>query len=69
MMDIIMYTTHCPQCKILAKKLEQKNIVYKEIEDIEVMKELGITSVPVLSIGGILMNFRNAVDFVNSLEA
>lgn len=68
-MEVIFYTTHCPQCGILAKKLEQKNIQYTTVDDVEVMKELGITSVPVLSVGGVLMNFRNAVDFVNSLEA
>lgn len=68
-MEVIFYTTHCPQCNILAKKLEQKNIQYTTVDDVETMKELGITSVPVLSLGGVLMNFRNAVDFVNSLEA
>ena len=68
-MEVIFYTTHCPQCSILAKKLEQRNIQYTTVDDIETMKELGITSVPVLSVGGVLMNFRNAVDFVNSLEA
>lgn len=68
-MEVIFYTTHCPQCSILAKKLEQRNIQYTTVDDVETMKELGITSVPVLSVGGVLMNFRNAVDFVNSLEA
>lgn len=68
-MEVIFYTTHCPQCNILSKKLEAKNIQYTTVDDVETMKELGITSVPVLSIGGVLMNFRNAVDFVNSLEA
>ena len=68
-MEIIFYTTHCPQCNILSKKLEAKNIQYTTVDDVETMKELGITSVPVLSIGGVLMNFRNAVDFINSLEA
>jgi glutaredoxin len=68
-MEVIFYTTHCPQCSILSKKLDAKNIQYTTVDDVEVMKELGITSVPVLSVGGVLMNFRNAVDFVNSLEA
>ena len=68
-MEVIFYTTHCPQCSILAKKLEQRNIQYTTVDDVETMKELGITSVPVLSVGGVLMNFRNAVDLVNSLEA
>ena len=68
-MEIIMYTTHCPQCKILAKKLDQKGISYTEEEDTQKMVELGISAVPMLSVdGGTPMNFKQAVEWVNSLE-
>ena len=33
-MDIILYSTGCPKCKILKKKLEDKNIDYVESDDI-----------------------------------
>ena len=38
----------CGQCRVLKKKLEEKNISFTVVEDIEVMKELGIQGVPVL---------------------
>ena len=68
-MKIIMYTTHCPQCNVLAKKMTQKNIQYIEIDDIEVMRNLGIMTVPMLSIdNGAPMNFKDSINWVNSLE-
>ena len=68
-MEIILYTTHCPQCKILTKKLDQKGVKYTSIDDIEVMSSFGLKAVPALCVdGGPLMGFKEAVAWVNSLE-
>lgn len=68
-MEVIMYTTHCPQCNILAKKLAQKNILYKEVDDIEEIRKLDIAVVPMLSIDGAApINFKESVNWINSLE-
>ena len=66
-MDIILYSTGCPKCKILKKKLEDKNIDYVENDDIETMISLGIEQVPVLSVGNKLFQFAEAVKWVNEL--
>ena len=66
MNKIILYTTHCPKCNILKSKLNEKNIVYQEIEDINIMKELEITTVPVLSVNGEFKEFKSAVDWVKN---
>ena len=69
-MKVVMYTTHCPQCFVLAKKLDQKNISYTEIDDIDEMRKLGISAIPMLSVDdGDLMSFKDAVNWINSLEA
>ena len=68
-MKVIMYTTHCPQCEVLSKKLNQKSISYIEVEDREIMAQMGITTVPALSINGAPpMTFKQAIDWINSLE-
>ena len=36
-MDIKLYSTHCPKCIVLEKKLQQKNIPFEEINDVEIM--------------------------------
>ena len=67
-MEIILYSTHCPRCTVLEKKLKSKNVEYKEINSVSIMQEIGITAVPVLSIDGELYNFERAVKWINALE-
>ena len=66
MMSIILYTTHCPKCEVLTQKLKNKNINFEIIDDIELIKEKNITMVPVLSVNDQLMNFKEAVDWINN---
>ena len=67
MENITVYTTHCPKCNILKKKLDMKKISYTEIDDINIMASKGIETVPVLEIGDKLLPFKEAVDWVNAI--
>lgn len=60
-----MYTTHCPQCRVLEKLLIDKKIEFETVEDIELMKNKGIMSVPQLEIDGEMMNMRKAMKWIN----
>lgn len=63
---IIMYTTHCPQCKVLEKMLNDKKIEYTQITDIDVMKSKGIQSVPYLEVEGELKNFKESMEWIRN---
>ena len=65
-MNVVLYSTGCPKCNILKKKLTEKNISYTENQNVEEMIALNINEVPVLSVDGELINFGNAVKWVNS---
>lgn len=67
-MNVVLYSTHCPRCNVLAKKLQQKNISYEEVNDVEIMKEKGYLTVPILEVDGTIMDFKTAVDWINSQE-
>ena len=67
-MRVTLYSTHCPRCNVLEKKLKQKKILYKEVNDIEAMKEKGYFNVPVLEVNDTNMDFKAAIDWVNSQE-
>ena len=67
-MDIILYTTHCPKCSVLEKKLAKKGLEYTENTSIDEMKELGFSTVPMLSVDGTVYTFEQANKFLNSLE-
>ena len=62
-----LYSTGCPKCKVLKSKLDGKQIEYTIIEDIEVMKNKGFNSLPVLEVGGTIYEFKEAVNYVNNL--
>ena len=65
-MQIILYTTHCPKCSVLEKKLKQKNIPYLTIDDEGIMREKGFSEVPMMVVGsGNPMNFKQANDWIN----
>lgn len=64
-MEVILYSTGCPKCNVLKKKLNDKNINFTENNDIDIMTSLGIEQVPVLSIDGKLMDFTQANTWIN----
>ena len=61
----ILYTTHCPKCNVLKKKLESKNIEFKICEDVDLMLSKGIQQAPYLEIDNELMDFSKAIKWVN----
>ena len=66
--NLILYTTGCPKCEVLKKKLKAKNIEYVENNNVEDMESLGINQVPVLSVDGNLMGFAEANNWINNTE-
>lgn len=66
MNDVMLYSTGCPRCNILKKKLNEKGITFEENNDVEQMIEMNITQVPVLSVDGERMEFAQANEWINS---
>ncbi len=64
MEKIILWSTHCPRCKVIEMKLKQKNIDYTENNDVEQMKAKGFLEAPQLEIGDTVMNFTEAVKWI-----
>lgn len=61
---VILWSTHCPRCKVLEIKLKQKGIVFEENNDVEQMKEKGFKEAPKLEVDGVVMDFKQAVDWI-----
>ena len=64
-MDIVLYSTGCPKCKVLKQKLDSKSIHYTENNSVDEMLALGITQAPMLSVNGELLAFQKANEWVN----
>lgn len=65
-MEVIFHSTHCPKCKVMEIKMKQKNINYIENNDIDLMLSKGIKSAPCLEVNGEILDFTNAVKWVNN---
>lgn len=64
-MSVVLYTTHCPKCTVLQKKLDQSNISYEVCDNIDDMIELGYQTAPLLKVEDRIYKFKEAVDWVN----
>lgn len=64
MLNVILYSTGCPKCKVLKTKLNQKNIKFEENNDVALMQKKGFTVVPKLEVNGLVMDFKEAVDWI-----
>ena len=65
---ITLFSTNCPKCKILEKKLTQKNIPYTINYDIDEIIDKGYMTVPILKVDNNYMDFGLAVKWVNNIS-
>ena len=63
-MNITLYTTHCPQCKVLTKKLDMANIKYDVVDDKEEFVKRGFKSAPILVVDEQVLKFADAIRWV-----
>ena len=65
---VVIYTQDlCPKCKVLKKKLDSKNIEYVECDDVNTLISKNIDLTPVLEIDGNMMNYSEAINWVNEV--
>lgn len=57
MKDIILYSTGCPKCMVLKKKLDSAGISYTEVNDVNAMTALGFMSAPMLKVNGKIYSY------------
>ena len=66
---VVVYSTHCPQCKVLEKKLQMAGIDFIIIDDTEEMAKLGMKSAPCMQVNcGPLMNFKEAMTWIKEYK-
>lgn len=63
----ILYSTGCPKCNKLKKKLESKNVSFTENSDVDIMLSKGFQEVPMLEINGVIMDFKAANKWLDEI--
>lgn len=64
-MNVILYSTNCPKCNVLEKKLSEAKIDFTVVNDVKKMIEKGFRSAPVLEVDGDVFDFKQAIEWVN----
>lgn len=65
---VTFYSTHCPKCNILEKKLKAANIDYTENNDVDVMLSKGLRTAPALEVDGEIYTFTQAIEWLKNQE-
>ena len=63
---IVLYSTNCPRCMVLEKKLKSTNIDFTINNDISEMLSLGFMEAPILQVDDKYMNFKEAIDWIGA---
>jgi glutaredoxin-related protein len=66
---IVLYSTGCPKCGVLKRKLDSTGIQYDVVSDVDEMLKLGMSSAPFLGVDGELLDFNKAMVWIRSQEA
>lgn len=61
---VVLYTSHCPRCEVLKKKLDKAGITYEVFDNVDEMIAMGFTTVPMLKVDDKIMNFKEAVKWI-----
>ena len=65
-MNVVLYSTNCPKCNVLEKKLTQKGIEFEVINDVKAIRKLGYLTAPLLEVNGNVMDFTKANEWINT---
>lgn len=62
---MILYSNDCPKCGILKRKLDDKEMEYEIVNDMEIFVSKGFRSMPQLEIDGVVLSYFDAIVYVN----
>jgi hypothetical protein len=66
-MGVKLFSSRCPMCLILEKKLKDKNIEFEIINDFKELPDLGFRSLPILRFGDKYMDFSDSMKFLSEM--
>lgn len=71
-MEVTLYSTGCPKCNVLKKKLEAANVNYTEVTDTDKVTQIcnstGFDSVPIIAIeDGHILDFNRAIAWIKQV--
>lgn len=67
-MNITLYSTGCPMCRVVTAKLTQAGVNFETIEDkdavVQIGQDNGIKSAPILVVDGTAYDYKKALAWI-----
>ena len=67
-MKVVLYSTDCPRCNVLKRKLEDKGIPFTLTSEVDEIIKMGFTYAPVLAVDDKYMEFVEANKWINDYK-
>lgn len=67
-MTITLYSTGCPKCQILEKRLKKNNLDFIISNDVDILIEKGFQSAPVMAVGKLFYDYTSAMNLLKKYE-
>ena len=72
-MNIVVYTTDCPKCRVLEAKLSKAGLEYSAVRDMDTIlktaEKEGFQSAPFMEVDGKFYDFTSAIKLISNLGA
>ena len=68
-MIITLYSTGCPKCQILEKRLKKNNFNFTISDDVNILIEKGFQSAPVMAVGKLFFDYGSAMKLLKKYES
>ena len=63
-MNITLYSTHCPRCTVLEKKLQMAGLTFDINDNPDAIIALGFKTAPILAVDNDIYQFKQACDWI-----
>ena len=63
-MSVVLYTNHCPCCEVLESRMKAAGIRYRAVDDVRMMLEMGLITMPMLETKDMMMNYPAALKWL-----
>ena len=64
-----LYTTKCPKCIVLERKLKEKGVEFEVVDNLEevtkMANSIGVSSVPFMVVDNKFMDYRESINWAN----
>ena len=67
-MTITLYSTGCPKCQVLEKRLKKNNLDFIISNDVDILIEKGFQSDPVMAVGKLFYDYTSAMNLLKKYE-